>query len=309
MAFIPSLPSRFSPRYHLSDPLTKDYLYCRDLILKNSDHFPVGSLFAPKRMRRHLHAIYAFARTADNFADEAHRTPEEKEALLEDWQKKLHRTKNGTPEDHPIFRALAHTLKETKLPVIFLQNLLTAFRLDVHYKAYETWEELENYCRYSAHPVGRLVLHLAGEVSYTNDPERNDDKSLRSDAFCSALQMTDHWCDLFEDLARGHSCYVPKEIMDRFNVSLKILHAKQFTPEIGALMLFLVQETEKLFLTAEPLLKQIKIPLRLELSIAWEAGMALLEKIRSQEGNIVHHKASLTTLEKWHCLGRAIRSL
>ena len=175
------------------------------------ENFPVASVLLPRSMRRHVAALYAFARTADDFADEGVRPPDERLRLLEGWQRRLWQVAaSDAPGDPPaegeppdtveIFLALGASIRERGLPVSLFEDLLSAFRQDVTVTRYATWVDLLDYCRRSANPVGRLVLRIAG----------HDDAQLDewSDRICMALQLTNFWQDLKIDFDRGR-IYLP----------------------------------------------------------------------------------------------------
>ena len=165
------------------------------------ENFPVASRLLPAAMRPHVAAVYAFARYADDFADEGDRPDEERLALLDDWLTRLHRA-GDTPEDSDderddIFLAVGHTIEAHRLPVVLFEDLLSAFRQDVTVHRYESWEQLVNYCRRSANPVGRLVLRIAGYQ--TDEVDRLDSLGRASDCVCTALQITNFLQDLGSD--------------------------------------------------------------------------------------------------------------
>ena len=282
--------------------LMGDFRYCRRITRQHAENFPVASMLAPRRIRPHLHAIYAFARLADDFADLPGREEAERLMLLDDWSRRLQLAANGQA-DHPIFRALAHVFQETGLPPDPLHHLLTAFRMDVTEKRYDTMDQLLEYCRYSANPVGRIVLHLAEEAHAGDLPEDNP-KVRWSDAICTALQLTNHWQDLGQDAAQGRPLYLPRELMEGFGVSESMILERRFSASLAALMLQLVERTRELFLEGEPLLAAVQRPLRLELTLAWEAGMTLLARMEELGGNTLRTRPRLTRRQWLECLWR-----
>ena len=168
------------------------YEACLRLARQHYENFPVASRLLPKASRPHIAAIYAFARIADDFADEGHREPAARLALLDDWQARLHAAVSGAPvqdgsDAARIFVALGNTIRIFNLDVGLFDDLLSAFRQDVLVTRYETWDDLLDYCRRSANPIGRLVLRVSGY----------DERSLdaRADAVCTALQLTNFWQD------------------------------------------------------------------------------------------------------------------
>jgi squalene synthase HpnC len=281
----------------IPEHLAADYAYCQAIVQSHAENFPVGSWLAPRYMRPHLHAVYAFARTADDFADMPGRSMEDRLMLLDDWSRRLERAQEGHP-DHPIFRALAHTLQHTQLPPTPLQELLIAFRMDVTNKTYETLEQLDEYCHYSANPVGRIVLYLAEASS----PALFN----YSDALCTALQLTNHWQDLGEDLWRGRPLYLPLEEMRRYGVELSMIRERRFTPAVGDLVLNLVDETRALYLEGQPLIHALNWPINLELAVTWQAGMKLLDMIEDAGGNTLRERPQLSARDWAACFRRAL---
>ena len=189
-----------------SSPAREAFAHCEALARSHYENFPVASLALPRRIRPYVAAVYAFARTADDYADEGERTPEERLALLDAWEVMLHKAYEGDAT-HPVFVAITATAEETGMPKQLLLDLLHAFRMDVTVKRYRTFEDVLGYCRYSANPVGRLVLHLFGESrAETTTP---------SDAICTGLQLANFYQDYSVDLSRGR-LYVPLDEMARF---------------------------------------------------------------------------------------------
>ncbi|MBF0143749.1 MAG: squalene synthase HpnC [Magnetococcales bacterium] len=285
--------------------LAGDFRYCREVVGMHSENFPVGSLFAPRRIRPLLHAIYAFARTADDFADLPGRGGEARLLLLDDWSRRLEQAEAGRP-DHPIFRALAYVFEVTDLPSDPLHELLIAFRMDVTNKRYDTMAELEQYCRYSANPIGRIVLHLAGQANLSPGQRSHPEIFAYSDAICTALQLTNHWQDLGEDPYSGRPLYLPRELMDRFGVTEEMILARRFSPAIGSLMLHLVSRTRSLFLAGEPLIRAVDWPLKLELAAIREGGMTILDHIEAAGGNTMRVRPHLSSWERANCFWRAL---
>ncbi|MBF0621432.1 MAG: squalene synthase HpnC [Magnetococcales bacterium] len=277
--------------------LVNDFNYCRQVVRSHAENFPVGSRLAPRSIRPFLHAVYAFSRRADDFADAPGRQNFEKLMLLDDWGRRLENARLGHT-DHPIFRALAFTFSNTPLSIEHLRNLLIAFRMDVTNKRYDTLEELAEYCQYSANPIGRIVLSLAEEETPEN--------LHWADAICTALQLTNHLQDLGEDVWKGRPLYLPREEMERFGVSEEMILQRRYTPTIGSLVISLVEQTRELFLVGEPLLKHVQWPLNLELAITWEAGMIILERIEMLGGNTFRTRPRLTGRDKAHCFWRAM---
>ena len=264
----------------------------------------MASLLVPPRLRPMLYAIYAFARTADDFADLPGRDNATRLNLLDDWSRRLVLAEKGSP-DHPVFRALAYVIEVTQLPTMPLHELLIAFRMDVTNKRYETMEELLEYCRYSANPVGRVILHLAGEVDLQSG--HDDGGKIRcSDAICTALQLTNHWQDLGQDVRSGRPLYLPRAEMARFEVNEETILTRRFTPALGSLLLHLVSHTRELYHTGKPLLHQVQWPLNMELAVILEGGQTVLGKIEACGGNTLRHRPRLSAWDRARCFWRVV---
>src|SRR5205085_3902614 len=218
------------------------------------ENFPVASMFMPGSMRRHIAAIYAFARTADDFADEGDRPPDERLRLLHGWEERLTLAVSaapqpvatpGEPVDAPaIFAALGHTLRECDLPASLLANLLSAFRQDVTVTRYATWDALGDYARRSANPVGRLVLRIAGHRAAHLD--------AWSDAICTALQFTNFWQDFSVDLVRGR-VYLPASELSAHGITDADLHDGSLSEPVRQTLRSAVDRTRALFVSGRPL--------------------------------------------------------
>jgi hydroxysqualene synthase len=270
------------------DPrLARDYAYCARLAREHYENFPVASWLLPAAMRPHIAAIYAFARTADDFADEPGRSREDRLHLLDDWLARLKVA--GTfpakvPATDSIFRALAHTIRECQLPVTLFEDLLSAFRQDVTTTRYATWTDVLDYCRRSANPVGRLVLRVGG---YTD--ARLDESS---DALCTALQLTNFWQDLERDWAIGR-LYVPQDALTRSGANPADLGARAWTPAWQAVMAEMVTRTRDLFARGRGVCDGVSGRLRWELRFTWLGGMRILNKIDRSERDIFTHRPTL----------------
>lgn len=186
------------------------YRDCAQLARTHYENFPVASRLLPARMRRPVSAIYAFARTADDLADEGDAPPEARLAALDDYGARLDAAVSGRPDADPVFVALADAIPRHGLPPGLFHDLLHAFRMDVTKKRFADFGEVMGYCRYSANPVGRLLLHVSGDAE-----ERN---LAYSDAICSALQLINFLQDLTQDYDENDRIYLPEDEMRRFGV-------------------------------------------------------------------------------------------
>jgi phytoene synthase len=258
------------------------YAHCEQIARDHYENFPVASLLLPRGKRRHVAAIYAFARQADDFADEA---PYEGRRLdlLADWRRRLDAAAAGIAAD-PVFIAVADTLATQRLPVELMHDLLSAFEQDVRVTRYETFDELLAYCRLSANPVGRLVLNLFDR--------REDHLMLQSDAICTGLQLTNFWQDVGVDLAKGR-CYIPGEDLRRFRFPEEDLAGRVATPAFVEVMRFQVIRTRDIFSRGTALPRAVGGRLGFELKLVWLGGLRILEKIERSGYDVFARRPSL----------------
>jgi hydroxysqualene synthase len=252
------------------------YAYCERIARSHYENFPVASLLLPAAMRPHVAAVYAFARAADDFADEEDRTPEERYHLLEDWRELLWQSADfrggAGPPYSPLFRALGHSMRVCNLPPGLFEDLLSAFRQDVETTRYESWEQLLDYCRRSANPVGRIVLRIAGYVG--------EEIERRSDALCTALQLTNFWQDLAIDWGRGR-LYVPAEETAAAGALEADLVAGRMTPAWRAALAASATRTRALYDEGRSVCDLVEGRLRYELRVTWLGGRLVLDRLMS----------------------------
>ena len=254
--------------------LDEAFAICEKRVRAHYENFPVG-LFVPKDRRRYVHALYAFARAADDFADEPRYEGHRKEKL-DEWEARLRACYRGEAED-PIFMALGETVRRLEIPETLLTDLLAAFRQDTVKTRYKDFDELLSYCRLSANPVGRLVLLIFGY--------KDEGLAPLSDATCTALQLANHWQDLAIDLARGR-IYAPQDLLAQHGVREWDLNAGQLTPSFRALMGDLVARTRSLFAEGRPLCDRVGKDLRFELRLTWLGGRTILDRIEAVDYDI-----------------------
>ena len=263
------------------------------------ENFPVGSVLVPRRMRRHVTALYAFARTADDFADEGTRSSDERLRLLDDWQQRLRRAAvSDEPGDPPaegeppdtveIFRALGSSIRACALPVGLLEDLLSAFRQDVTATRYSTWDDLFDYCRRSANPVGRLVLRIAGHQDARMDEW--------SDRICTALQLANFWQDLKVDFDRGR-IYLPSEEQRAHAAREDDLHATQVPLAWQRALGAAVTRTRTLFDAGRPLCDAVRGRLRYELRATWLGGVRILDRLEEGRCDAIRYRPTLGPLD------------
>lgn len=271
-------------------PCTQDeaFAYCARLTSSHYENFPVASLFLPEEKRPYIQAVYAFARTADDFADEGDRDAASRLRDLDAWEARLDACYEGKA-DHPIFMALAETVKKNRIPREYLVALLSAFRQDVVKQRYETWEELLDYCSRSANPVGRIVLHIFGH--------RDEERMLLSDRICTALQLTNFWQDLGPDRLRGR-LYLPLSEMERVHYTVKEWEGGIFDQRLRRVLETLAGRTRELFQAGAALPGLVERDIHLEIKLVWLGGMTILRKIEKSGYDVIRFRPSLSRWEK-----------
>ncbi|MBI4365892.1 MAG: squalene synthase HpnC [Deltaproteobacteria bacterium] len=273
------------------------FAHCRTLTHAHYENFPVASRLIPKSLRQHVCNIYAFARTADDFADEAHYAGQRLDRLRE-WRAMLFACARGEAS-HPIFVALGETIRACALPVDLLNDLITAFAMDCEKRRYATFAEVLHYCRHSANPVGRLILHLFGYV--------NERWMTLSDHICTALQLANFWQDVAVDI-RKDRIYLPQDEMVRFGVreaDLAALPHDTASANLRRLIQFQCERTRALFHEGRELCTLVPLPrLRWELKLTWLGGATILDKIAANEYDV----ACRPTLGPWDWARLLIRS-
>jgi hydroxysqualene synthase len=263
------------------------YDACQRLAQSHYENFPVASRLMPAHLRPHVAAVYAFARTADDFADEPGREPDERLHLLADWRRRLHASPDkSSPDD--IFPALHDTIERFSLPLSLFDDLLDAFVQDVMTKRYQTWAAVLDYCRRSANPVGRLVLLLNGY--------RDEDLNRASDAVCSALQLTNFWQDLAIDWPRGR-LYVPEEIWRSHQAEPAALDGGRMTVEWASALKDCSERTRSLFIDGRSVCDGVSGRLRYELRATWLGGSRILDRLDRSGFDVFNSRPKLGTAD------------
>ena len=275
--------------------LEEAFAYCEARTKAHYENFPVG-LFVPRARRPYVYALYAFARAADDFADELIYEGVRKEKL-DQWEALTHAAYRGEAEG-PIFVALAETVRRVGIPKELLLDLLSAFRQDTEKSRYESWEELLDYCRHSANPVGRLVL-LVFE-------QKDKDLPALSDAICTGLQLANHWQDAAVDYARGR-IYLPEDLMRRHGVGTWDLSSGRVSDGWRGLMAELIARTRALFERGRPLCDRVGRELRFEMRLTWLGGMSILDRIEATGGDVFRRRPRHGALDKASLAWRAWR--
>ena len=260
--------------------LRPHYRYCYKIATDHYENFPVASVVVPKHLRPHIAAIYAFARIADDFADESQNA-----TALQQWRTYLHQFPDVSGIPHPLFPALFYTIQQFSLPIALLDDLLTAFQKDLTNPTFYRWDDLLDYSHYSANPIGRLLLILFGYSQEELLPF--------SDAICTALQLTNFWQDLSRDLPRGR-CYIPLEELQALNLPPELSYFQAHPRPFLQLFRNLLQRTEKLYQQGYPLLHYLKGRFALEIRLVLHGGMQTLQRIHQMRTRILYERPTLT---------------
>lgn len=262
------------------------------------ENFPVASVLLPVRLRPAVAAIYAFARSADDLADEGHAPPSARLQALADYEQALDSIEQHIPLDQPLFRRLADTIDHWGLPLQPLRDLLSAFKQDVVTTRYADFPALLDYCRRSANPVGVLMLHLFHRASTENLKD--------SDAICSALQLANFWQDIAIDW-RKFRIYIPQEDLERFGVDVAHIAEARTDDAWRALMRFEIERTRAMMLSGAPLALRLPGRIGWELRLVVQGGLRILERIEAADYDVFHRRPQLRTRDWLLMLWRAAR--
>lgn len=259
------------------------------------ENFPVASVLLPAALREPVAAIYVFARSADDFADEGQLSAMERLRLLGEYQAELEAIEAGASTRHPVFVRLRPVIAAHALPLQLFRDLLDAFSQDVSKQRYATYEELLDYCRRSADPVGRLLLRLFGAAT--------PDNLRRSDCVCSALQLINHWQDVAIDWQKPR-VYLPQDELTRFGVTEAQIGAAECDARWRALMRFQVDRARALMLAGAPLGGDLSGRIGLEIRSIVAGGLRILEKIEAVDYDVFRHRPVLKKTDwlriLWH---------
>jgi len=274
--------------------LAEAQAYCSSLARSHYENFAVASWFLPKRLRQHFFNVYAYCRISDDLGDEVG-DAQASLALFDAWQAELDQCYEGNPL-HPVFVALAETVRKFDIPKHEFSDLLTAFRQDQSITRYETFDEFLGYCRNSANPVGHLVLYMGGY--------RDCERQRLSDFTCTALQLTNSWQDVAEDFTKRR-VYLPQEDLRRFGVSENMIAEGNATPEFRELMKFEVQRAREWFRQGLPLVSQVHRELARDLDLFSRGGVAILDAIEASGYDVLSHRPTLSKPAKLALVLRA----
>ncbi|MGQ0752612.1 MAG: squalene synthase HpnC [Betaproteobacteria bacterium] len=268
------------------------------MAVNHYENFPVGSLLLPRRFRRPVALIYRFAREADDFADEGDFPAEERLARLAAFGREIGRLEAGQPPALPWFADLGAVMREHGLPADAFRDLLSAFSQDVTKTRYADFGEVLDYCRRSANPVGRLLLHLYGSPTAQN--------AAHSDAICSSLQLINFLQDIAVDYRKGR-IYLPRDEMARFGITEQQLAAADVTGNWQSFMNFQVSRTRELLYSGAPLGRALGGRIGMEMRTIIAGGDRILEKITRVRGDVFRRRPVLRALDWPLMLLRAAR--
>jgi len=290
--------SALPPAYRIPDvapTLDEARAYCKQLAESHYENFHVASWFLPKALRPHFHSIYAYCRISDDLGDEVGDTAVAL-ALLDLWGRELDACYEGRAR-HPVFVALHETIRACSIPKEPFADLLTAFRHDQTVTRFATMQDVFAYCRYSANPVGRLVLYACGEVS--------EEKFRLSDATCTALQLANFWQDVRVDFAKGR-VYLPQDDMQRFGVTDETIVAGVATQEFRELLRHEVNFARSLFEQGLSLIGMVNRELALDLDLFSRGGLEILRAIEHANFDVLSGRPAISKGTKLQLALRAV---
>lgn len=286
------------PEYRIPDvppTLEEARAWCRWLAETHYENFHVVSWFLPQRLRPHFHSIYAYCRVSDDLGDEVGNR-EQSLALLDLWGSELDACYRGEAR-HPVFVALAETIRACDIPKEPFANLLVAFRQDQVVTRYSTMQDVLGYCRNSANPVGHLVLYACGY--------RDAERFALSDHTCSALQLANFWQDVRVDYQKDR-IYLPLDDMARFGVSEEDIAGRRFSPEFRELMRYEVDYARRMFQAGLPLIGMVDRDLAIDLDLFSRGGLEILRAIEQQDYNVLRARPAISKPRKAALLMRAL---
>ena len=278
--------------------LAEAQAWCKHLVGTHYENFHVATFFLPVSLRPHFHSLYAFCRTSDDLGDEVGDTATATR-LLTEWRAMLHES-FATPERsrHPVFVALQPTVAAKFLPIEPFEDLITAFEQDQVYPHHASLRTLEEYSRYSANPVGRLVLLVSGY----QDPEL----MALSDEICTGLQLANFYQDVVTDWVDRGRRYLPEDAMERFGVSDQQIAERRFDANFGSMMKFLVGDARARLLRGKRIATLVKPDLAATLSLFAKGGHAILDAIAAQNYDTLRSRPIVTKGAKLRLMGGAL---
>ncbi len=268
--------------------------YCSQLARSHYENFHVVSFLLPKHLHADFYNVYAYCRWADDLADETGDRARSLK-LLEMWEQDLEACYSGRGR-HPVFRALAETVKRRNIPIDPFRNLLKAFVQDQKVGRYATYDDLLGYCRNSANPVGHLVLYLCGY--------RDEERQRLSDLTCTGLQLANFWQDVIVDYAKDR-IYIPLEDMKRFGCTEEQIARREFNPAFAELMRFEVERARGLFEAGLPLVNMVDGRLAMDIELFSRGGLEILNLIEQRGFNVLASRPALGKFRKMRLVATA----
>jgi squalene synthase HpnC len=268
--------------------------YCARLARTHYENFSVASWFLPRRLRQHFFNVYAYCRISDDLGDEVG-DPAASLELLDQWQRELDACYQGTPK-HPVFVALAETVRQFDIPKHEFSDLLIAFRQDQTITRFDRFQDVLAYCKYSANPVGHLVLYLCGY--------RDAERQQLSDFTCTALQLANFWQDVSLDYRKGR-IYLPLEDLSRFGVTEEDIRDQQNTAAFRGMMQFEVDRARDWFRRGRPLVGKVDRELAIDLDLFRRGGMEILDAIEKQGFRVLGNRPAISKSRKLALVGHA----
>ncbi len=274
--------------------LSEAQAYCQRLARTHYENFSVASWFLPHRLRQDFFNVYAYCRISDDLGDEVGDTSASLQ-LLDQWEAELDACYAGIPR-HPVFVALAETVRKCEIPKQTFVDLLTAFRQDQRVTRYPTFEDVVGYCHYSANPVGHLVLYVCGY--------RDAERQALSDFTCTALQLANFWQDVSDDYAKGR-IYLPLEDLKRFGVTEEDIAAQRNTSAFCEMLRFEVHRARDWFDRGLPLIEKVDRELAIDLELFSRGGQEILNAIEGQGFNVLGRRPAISKSRKLALVARA----
>jgi squalene synthase HpnC len=277
--------------------LAEAQAWCKTLATTHYENFHVATLFLPAALRPHFHSVYAFCRTSDDLGDEAADTATATR-LLAEWRAMLRQCfDDPAASRHPVFVALQPTIAARNLPMQLFDDLISAFEQDQVYTHHESLATLERYSKFSANPVGRLVLLVSRY--------RAEELMSLSDEICTGLQLANFYQDIVEDWARGRR-YIPADAMERFGVSDEQLIARRFDGNVRAMMEFLVADARARLMRGQRIVTLVDRDLAATLRLFVQGGQAILDAIATQGYDTLRARPVVSKATKLRLLGGAL---
>jgi squalene synthase HpnC len=287
------LPAAYAiPR--IAPTLAEARQYCAQLARTHYENFSVATWFLPRRLRQHFFNVYAYCRISDDLADEVGDQSASLE-LLAQWRGELDACYRGTPK-HPVFVALAESVRQFDLPKHEFSDLLIAFRQDQTVTRFPTFSDLLEYCRYSANPVGHLVLYLCGY--------RDGERQQLADFTCTALQLANFWQDVSLDYVKGR-IYLPLEDLQRFAVSQEDIASKNNNARFCAMLEFEVERARDWFTRGLPLIEKVEGALAIDVELFSRGGQEILNAIERQGYAVLGNRPAIPKMRKLSLVARA----